>query len=95
MPTNAVYLVAGLALLLAAVLPSALSRYAVSAPMVLLALGMVIGLAPLPDGLSLDPVHIRPIIQRVAEITVLVALMGVGLALDRPFSFWDRGSWRA
>lgn len=95
MPTNAVYLVAGLALLLAAVLPTVLSRYAVSAPMVLLALGMAIGLAPLPEGLSLDPVDIRPTIERVAEITVLVALMGVGLALDRPFSFRDRDSWAA
>jgi NhaP-type Na+/H+ or K+/H+ antiporter len=95
MPTNAVYLVAGLALLLAAVLPTVLARYAVSAPMVLLALGMAIGLAPLPDGLSLDPVDIRPIIQRVTEIAVLVALMGVGLALDRPLSFRDRSSWPA
>jgi NhaP-type Na+/H+ or K+/H+ antiporter len=95
MPTNAVYLVAGLALLLAAVLPTLLTRYAVSASMVLLALGMAIGLAPLPDGLSLDPVDIRPSIQRVTEITVLVALMGVGLALDRPFSFRDRASWQA
>ncbi|HET6667371.1 MAG TPA: cation:proton antiporter [Intrasporangium sp.] len=95
MPTNAVYLIVGLSLLVAAVLPSALSRYAVSAPMVLLALGMAIGLAPLPSGLSLDPVDVRPTVQRLTEITVLVALMGVGLALDRPFSFRERNSWRA
>jgi len=95
MPTNAVYLVAGLALLLAAVLPPVLTRYAVSAPMVLLVVGMAIGLAPLPDGLNLDPVDTRPVIQRVTEIAVLVALMGVGLALDRPFSFRDRSSWAA
>ncbi|GAA6525267.1 cation:proton antiporter [Intrasporangium sp. DVR] len=95
MPINVVYLVAGLALLLAAVLPPVLTRFAVSAPMVLLVLGMAIGLAPLPDGLALDPVDVRPVIQRVTEIAVLVALMGVGLALDRPFSFRDRSSWRA
>ncbi|MDC5697574.1 cation:proton antiporter [Intrasporangium calvum] len=95
MPTSVVYLIAGLALLLAAVLPPILTRFAVSAPMVLLVLGMAIGLAPLPDGLNLDPVDTRPVIQRVTEITVLVALMGVGLALDRPFSFRDRRSWRA
>jgi len=92
MPTNAVYLVVGLSLLVAAVLPSDLARYAVSAPMVLLALGMAIGLAPLPSGLSIDPVDVRPTVQRLTEITVLVALMGVGLALDRPFSFRSRES---
>ena len=95
MPTNAVYLIIGLSLLVAAVLPNVLARYAVSAPMVLLVLGMAIGLAPLPEGLSLDPVDVRPVIQRLTEITVLVALIGVGLALDRPFSFRDRNSWRA
>ncbi len=95
MPTTHVYLVAGLALLLAAVLPTVLRRSAVSAPLVLLVLGMAIGLAPLPEGLSLDPMEVRPTIEHVAEITVLVALMGVGLALDRPFSFRDRGTWRA
>ncbi len=95
MPTNAVYLVVGLSLLVAAVLPSVLARYAVSAPMVLLALGMAIGLAPLPSGLSIDPVDVRPTVQRLTEITVLVALMGVGLALDRPFSFRSRESWGA
>ncbi len=95
MPTNAVYLIVGLALLVAAVLPSVLTRYAVSAPMVLLALGMAIGMAPLPSGLSLDPVDVRPVVERLTEITVLVALMGVGLALDRPFSFKDRSSWGA
>ena len=95
MPTNAVYLVVGLAMLVAAVLPSVLTRYAVSAPMVLLALGMAIGLAPLPSGLSIDPVDVRPTVQRLTEITVLVALMGVGLALDRPFSFRNRESWGA
>ena len=63
--------------------------------MVLLALGMAIGLAPLPSGLSIDPVDVRPTVQRLTEITVLVALMGVGLALDRPFSFRNRESWGA
>ena len=84
MTINAVYLIAGLALFLAAVLPAALKRYAVSAPMVLLSMGLLIGLLPLPEGLQLDPIDIRPQIQRVSELAVLVALMGVGLALDRP-----------
>ncbi len=95
MSINVVYLILGVALLLAAVLPSVLGRYAISAPMVLLTLGMGVGLLPSPMGLNLDPVDIRPIIQRVSEIAVLVALMGVGLALDRPLSLTNRASWRA
>ncbi len=95
MSTNVVYLIGGLALLLAAVLPTALRRYAVSAPMVLLVLGMAIGLLPPPKGLDLDPVQMRPVIQRVSELAVLVALMGVGLALDRPFLLRTRSSWAA
>jgi NhaP-type Na+/H+ or K+/H+ antiporter len=95
MSTNAVYLIAGLAMLLASVLPAVLRRWAVSAPMVLLAMGMVIGLLPTPEGLNLDPVDVRPIIQRVSELAVLVALMGVGLALDRPLLLWQRESRRA
>jgi len=88
-----VYLIAGLALLVAVVLPTALTRYAVSAPMVLVGLGMLIGLLPLFDGVSLDPVANRGLVEHLAEVTVLVALMGVGLALDRPLSLRDRGSW--
>lgn len=95
MSINVVYLILGVALLLAAVLPSVLGRYAISAPMVLLTLGMGVGLLPSPMGLNLDPVDVRPIIQRVSEIAVLVALMGVGLALDRPLSLTNRASWRA
>jgi NhaP-type Na+/H+ or K+/H+ antiporter len=95
MSPNAVYLIAGVAMLLAAVLPAVLRRWAVSAPMVLLGVGLVIGLLPTPEGLNLDPVAVRPIIQRVSELAVLVALMGVGLALDRPLLVWQRESRRA
>ena len=93
MTSATVYLIAGLALLVAVVLPTALTRYAVSAPMVLVGLGMLIGLLPLFDGVSLDPVANRGLVEHLAEVTVLVALMGVGLALDRPLSLRDRGSW--
>jgi NhaP-type Na+/H+ or K+/H+ antiporter len=77
------------------VLPGALERYAVSAAMVLLVIGMAVGLLPLPDGLRLDPVAIRPEIERITELTVLVALMGVGLAIDRPLRVFDRSTWSA
>jgi NhaP-type Na+/H+ or K+/H+ antiporter len=88
-----VYLVAGGALLLAVVLPQLLRHWAVSAPMVLVVVGMLIGLTPLPDGMPLDPQENRATIEHVTELTVLIALMGVGLALDRPLSVVRRGSW--
>ena len=93
MSIDLIYLIAGLAMLLAAVLPAVLDRYAVSAAMVLLVLGMGIGLLPLPEGMRLDPVVIRPQVERVTEFTILVALMGVGLAIDRSFDWRSRSAW--
>jgi NhaP-type Na+/H+ or K+/H+ antiporter len=91
---DVVYLVGGASLLLAIVLPELLARWAVSAPMVLVAVGMLIGLTPLPDDLPLDPEANRAAIEHVTELVVLVALMGVGLALDRPLELRNRESWR-
>lgn len=95
MPADAAFLVAGLALLVAVVLPGLTRKLAVSAPMVLIGLGMAIGLLPVPDGANLDPVDSRVIVEHVTEFTVLVALMGVGLALDRPLSLRRPGTFRA
>ena len=78
------FLVAGLGLLLAMVLPELLSRWALSAPIVLVGVGLLIGLTPLPDGMPLDPQENRAVIEHLTELTVVVALMGVGLAIDRP-----------
>jgi NhaP-type Na+/H+ or K+/H+ antiporter len=89
-----VYLVAGGSLLLAVVLPDLLHRWAISAPMVLVGVGMLLGLTSLPDDLPLDPQANRAAIEHVTELVVIVALMGVGLALDRPLRVRDRSSWR-
>ena len=94
MSSDLVYLVFGGGLILAVVLPDLLSRWAVSAPMVLIGAGMLIGLTPLPDGFPLNPQENRATIEHVTEITVLVALMGVGLALDRPLRLRGAGWWR-
>jgi sodium/hydrogen antiporter len=93
MSINLIYLIAGAAMFLAAVLPTVLDRYAVSAAMVLLVLGMGIGLLPLPEGMRLDPLVIRPQVERITEFTILVALMGVGLAIDRSFAWRRREAW--
>ena len=94
MTADLVYLVAGGCLLLAVVLPTLLERWAVSAPMVLVGVGMLIGLTSLPDGMPLDPQANRATIEHVTELAVLVALMGVGLALDRPLQVRRLASWR-
>ena len=95
MKPELVYLLLGGSLLLAAVLPQLLHRWALSAPIVLVATGMAIGLLPPLADVALDPVAARPVIEHVTEVTVLVALMGVGLALDRPLRWRSRDSWRA
>jgi sodium/hydrogen antiporter len=90
----AVYLLLGLSLLLAIVLPQVTKRIALSPPMVLVALGMLIGLLPLPDGVSLEPQANRELIMHVTEFTVLVSLMGVGLAIERALDLRSWRSWR-
>ena len=95
MKPELVYLLLGGSLLLAAVLPQLLHRWALSAPIVLVATGMAVGLLPPLTDIALDPVAARPVIEHVTELTVLVALMGVGLALDRPLRWRSRESWRA
>ncbi|MGZ8719163.1 MAG: cation:proton antiporter, partial [Aeromicrobium sp.] len=94
MNADVVYLLAGVSLLLAVVLPYALRSAALSAPVVLLGVGALIGLLPVPDDVRLTPSDDRALIEHVTEFTVIVALMGVGLALDRPLSLRSRTSWR-
>ena len=94
MTADTVYLLGGVALLLAVVLPTALRRAAISAPIVLVVVGALIGLLPLPEGVDVTPMGNRAFIEHLTEFTVIVALMGVGLALDRPLSFRRMTSWR-
>lgn len=94
MTADLAYVVVGASLLLAIVLPDLLNRWAISAPMVLVGVGMLIGLTPLPDGLPLDPQANRAVIEHATELVVIVALMGVGLALDRPLKLRNPKSWR-
>ena len=74
MSADLTYVIAGLALLLAVVLPDLLSRWPLSPPIVLVGVGLVLGLTPLPDGLPLDPQTNRETIEHVTELTVIVAL---------------------
>ena len=87
-----VYLVVGLALLLGVLLPKLTAQRAVSPPLILLAVGVGVGLAPLGLG-DLAMVHNPAIVEHVTEFTIIIALTGVGLALDRPLAR-ARDTWR-
>ncbi|MET0927917.1 MAG: cation:proton antiporter [Aeromicrobium sp.] len=91
---NFVYLLMGVALLLAVILPTALRTAALSAPVVLLALGALMGLLPLPEAVQLTPGDDRAVIEHLTELTVIISLMGVGLALDRPLNIRSWTGWR-
>jgi NhaP-type Na+/H+ or K+/H+ antiporter len=89
-----VYLLVGLGLLLATVLPSALEGRALSAPIVVLAVGVLAGLL-LPGEAEVDPILNATFTSHLAEACVIISLMGVGLALERPLHWrtW-RPTWR-
>jgi sodium/hydrogen antiporter len=89
-----VYLLVGAALVVAVVVPTTLRRFPVSAPLVLLVLGALIGLLPLSDDVVTSPVAQRSFVEHLTEFTVVVALMGVGLALDRPLELRKPRTWR-
>lgn len=89
--TDSAFLVAGLAALLAAFLPRLVIGRPISLPMVFLGLGVLLGLLP---GVPYDvvPAEHPKLVEHLTEVTVIVALMGAGLSLDRPPG-WRR--WRS
>lgn len=91
MTSSTAYLLAGACLLLAVVLPTLTRRFPVSPPLVLLLTGAAIGATPLAESVAVDVVEQTDLVWHVTELTVLIALMGVGLAIDRPLR---RTSWR-
>ena len=85
---------AGLAALLAAWLPAYTARRPLSLPALLVAFGALLFVLPLGLG-EPDVRDHRAIIERVTEFGVIVALMGAGLKIDRPFNWrtWST-TWR-
>ena len=86
MSAEIVYLLLGLGLLMASVLPTIVEGRAVSAPMVVLAFGVVAGLV-VPGEDPISPILDARATAHLAEATVIISLMGVGLALERPLSW--------
>ncbi|HEY1154807.1 MAG TPA: cation:proton antiporter, partial [Arthrobacter sp.] len=74
---------AGVAVFVAAVLPKLLRDMPLSMPMVFLGAGMA-AFALIPSLPDPNPVEHSNFAMHLAEICVIVSLMGAGLALDRP-----------
>lgn len=92
---DVLYLVVGLALLLAVVLPTVLQGLPASPPIVLILVGVLVGVLPWTGSVPISPLDHSAATEHLAELTVIVALMGVGLALDRPLSPRSWRSWRS
>lgn len=86
--------VGGVAALLAAWIPAYTSRRPLSLPIVLVGVGALFFLVPF--GLPApDPRAHLDVTERATELVVIVALMGAGLKIDRPFNWRTWGStWR-
>lgn len=86
--------VVGAVTLGASVLPLLIVGRPLSFPMVYVALGVVVFSLPLELPRA-DPLAHGPFVERLSEVAVIVALMGTGLKLDRPFGWapW-RSTWR-
>src|SRR5690349_13756644 len=80
---------AGLAVFVAAVLPKLLRDMPLSMPMVFLGAGMA-AFALIPSLPNPNPVEHSDFVLHLAEICVIISLMGAGLALDRPV---NRSGW--
>ena len=87
-------LLVGLALLGAAWVPHLVKRNALTLPIIYVGLGALVYTLPLPLPRA-DPMRFPEITERLTELTVLVALVGVGLRIDTRFG-WRRWSltWR-
>jgi sodium/hydrogen antiporter len=88
------FAIAGVAALLAGLLPRLLEGRPLSLPVTFLGLGMVIFALPLDLPVP-DPLEHKELAEHLSEVCVIVALMGAGLKLDRPIG-WRRWSstWR-
>ncbi|WP_232701380.1 cation:proton antiporter [Halobacterium wangiae] len=89
-----VLVLVGLAIFGAVVLPRLLANKPMSFPLIYVAAGVV--LFSLPLGVEIpDPVEHADLAERLSEFVVIIALMGAGLKLDRPFEWqsWSN-TWR-
>jgi sodium/hydrogen antiporter len=89
-----IILVLGVAFLAAAILPRVLRKLPLSLPMVYVGVGMALPLL-WRDSPRVDPMEQGVLVERLAELAVIISLMSAGLKLDRPLGLksW-RSTWR-
>ncbi|MFI5801561.1 cation:proton antiporter [Streptomyces sp. NPDC051561] len=91
---DGVFACAGVGALLAAMLPRVVAGRPVSLPLIFLVGGFCVYLLPLPLPV-IDPVEDRRLTEHFTETGVVIALMGAGLALNRPVGWRRWGTtWR-
>lgn len=85
----------GAVVLLTAWLPMVLKELPLSLPIFCVALGAVVFATPGVPGIAYHPQEQLAVTERLTEFVVLIALMGAGLKIDRPFA-WRRWllTWR-
>lgn len=89
-PYNLLFAVAGLALLVGAVVLSVQKGRPFSAALIYLIIGLAVGAALDVTGVGwFDPTLEPELLTRIAEVAVIVSLFGAGVKLDRPLR------WRA
>ncbi|MBG0568252.1 cation:proton antiporter [Actinoplanes aureus] len=82
--SDVVFALIGVGALLAGILPRLVERRPLSMPIAFLALGLLV--FGLPLGLpEADPLEHAKLTEHLTEVGVIVALMGAGLKIDRPF----------
>ncbi len=94
MTADLIYLCVGTALLASVLLPRVSQRYPVPGPIVLLLMGAGFGLFPVADKVLVSLTSDPALLEHATELTVVVALMGVGLSLDRPLELRNPEAWR-
>jgi NhaP-type Na+/H+ or K+/H+ antiporter len=89
-----VLLAVGVTVLGAVVIPRLLTGNPLSFPMICVFGGMVLFSLPLGIG-SLNPIANAEVTEHITELVVIIALMGAGLKIDRPFDVraWS-STWR-
>lgn len=73
----------GAVVLLTAWIPTAFRRLPLSLPIFCIVIGMLVGQTIFNPIAQLDSFNSRLVIERMTEFTVIVALMGAGLKIDR------------
>ncbi|URW75730.1 cation:proton antiporter [Sphingomonas donggukensis] len=85
----------GALILLVAWLPLVIRKLPLSLPIVCVAIGAAVALWPPVGALIPNPVEAPTAVEKLAELVVIVSLMGAGLKISRPFGFrcWQM-TWR-